>query len=93
MVVIVVVRKWVEVVMMFLNLVIHIILLTVAVELEDANIHAAVVVVELVKCVDMDANALAYVPEDASVLPVLAAQVKDSAALNDAVVANANARA
>jgi len=41
----------------------------------------------------MDANALAYVPEDASVLPVLAAQVKDSAALNDAVVANANARA
>ena len=29
----------------------------------------------------------------ASVLHVLAAQVKDSAALNDAVVANANARA
>ena len=65
----------------------------VAVELEDANIHAAVVVAELVKCVDMDANALVYVPEDASVLHVLAAQVKDSAALNDAVVANANARA
>ena len=63
------------------------------VELEDANIHVVIVVAELVKCVDMDANALAYVPEDASVLPVLAAQVKDSAALNDAVVANANVRA
>jgi hypothetical protein len=63
------------------------------VELEDANTHVVIVVTEHVKCVDMDANALAYVPEDASVLPVLAAQVKDSAALNDAVVANANARA
>jgi hypothetical protein len=58
----------------------------VAVELEDANIHAAVVVVELVKRVDMDANALASVPEDANVLHALAAQVKDPAALNDAVV-------
>ena len=62
------------------------------VELEDANIHAVIVVAEHVKCADMDANALASVPEDASVLLVLAAQVKDSAALNDAVVANANAR-
>ena len=65
----------------------------VAGELEDANIHVVIVVAEHVKRADMDANALAYVPEDASVLPVLAAQVKDSAALNDAVVANANARA
>ena len=65
----------------------------VAGELEDANIHAVIVVAEHVKRVDMDANALAYVPEDASILHALAAQVKDSAALNDAVVANANARA
>ena len=63
-----------------------------AVELEDANTHVVIVVVEHVKRADMDANALASVPEDASVLPVLAAQVKDSAALNDAAVANANAR-
>jgi hypothetical protein len=56
------------------------------VEPEDANIHAAVVVVERVKRVYMDANALASVPEDASVLHALAAQVKDPAALNDAVV-------
>ena len=62
-----------------------------AVELEDANTHVVIVVVEHVKRADMDANALASVPEDASVLPVLAAQVKDSAALNDAVVANARA--
>jgi hypothetical protein len=67
-------------------------LFRLAVELEDANIRVVIVVVEHVKRVDMDANALASVPEDASVLPVLAAQVKDSAALNDAVVANANAR-
>jgi hypothetical protein len=64
-----------------------------AVELEDVNIHVVIVVAERIKCVDMDANALASVPEDASVLPAPAAQVKDSAALNDAVVANANARA
>ena len=63
-----------------------------AVELEDANTHVVIVVAEHVKRADMDANALASVPEDASVLPVLAAQVKDSAALNDAAVANANAR-
>jgi hypothetical protein len=58
----------------------------VAGELEDANIRVVIVVVEHVKCVDMDANALASVPEDASVLHALAAQVKDPAALNDAVV-------
>lgn len=82
--------KPVEVVMLFLSgLVKHILV----VEPEDANIHVVIVVAEHVKRADMDANALAYVPEDASVLPVLAAQVKDSAALNDAVVANANARA
>jgi len=77
------------VVIMFLTLPLH----NKAVELEDANIRVVIVVVEHVKRADMDANALASVPEDASVLPVLAAQVKDSAALNDAVVANANARA
>ena len=68
-------------------------LFRLAVELEDANIRVVIVVAEHVKCVDMDANVLASVPEDASVLHALAAQVKDSAALNDAVVANANARA
>ena len=66
-------------------------LFRLAVELEDANIRVVIVVVEHVKCVDMDANVLASVPEDASVLHALAAQVKDSAALNDAVVANARA--
>ena len=64
-------------------------LFRLAVELEDTNIRVVIVAVEHVKCVDMDANALASVPEDASVLHALAAQVKDSAALNDAVVANA----
>jgi hypothetical protein len=56
------------------------------VELEDANTHVVIVVTEHVKCVYMDANALASVPEDAIVLHALAAQVKDPAALNDAVV-------
>ena len=88
-VIVVVVCKRVEVILL-LSLVME---NKLVVELEDANIHVVIVVVELVKCVDMDANALAYVPEDANVLPVLAAQVKDSAALNDAVVANANVRA
>jgi hypothetical protein len=40
----------------------------------------------------MDANALVSVLEDASVLPALAAQVKDFAVLNDAVVVVADAR-
>ena len=54
------------------------------VELEDANIRDAIVVVERVKQALVGANAHANVPEDASVLPVLAVQVKDSAALKDA---------
>jgi len=54
-----------------------------AAELEDANV---VVVQERVKCAHMDANALANVPEDASVLLALAAQENDSAALINAVV-------
>lgn len=54
-----------------------------AAELEDANV---VVVQERVKCAHMDANALANVPEDASVLLALAAQENDSAALKDAVL-------
>ena len=88
--VVIVVCKQVEVVLVMVVITLH---PSVVVELEDANIRVVIVVAEHVKRVDMDANALAYVPEDASVLPVLAAQVKDSAALNDAVVANANARA
>ena len=62
------------------------------VELEDANIHGAIVVVERVKQALVDANALVNAPEDASVLPVLAVQVKDSAVLKDAVVVVADAR-
>ena len=54
-----------------------------AAELEDANV---LVVQERVKCAHMDANALANVPEDASVLLALAAQENDSAALINAVV-------
>ena len=54
-----------------------------AAEVEDANV---VVVQERVKCAHMDANALANVPEDASVLLALAAQENDSAALINAVV-------
>jgi hypothetical protein len=56
------------------------------VELEDVNIHAVIVVVERVKQALVDANALVNAPEDASVLPVLAVQVKDSAVLKDAAV-------
>jgi hypothetical protein len=54
-------------------------------ELEDANIRAAIVVQEHVKCADTDANALANALEDASVLLALAAQENDSAALKGAV--------
>jgi hypothetical protein len=54
------------------------------VELEDVNIHGAIVVVERVKQALVGANAHANVPEDASVLPALAVRVKDSAALKDA---------
>jgi predicted nucleotidyltransferase len=62
------------------------------VELEDANILAAVVVVERAKQALVDANALVSVPEDANVLPVLAAQVKDFAVLKDAAVVVVGAR-
>ena len=62
------------------------------VELEDTNIHAVIVVVELVKPALVDVNALVSVPEDASVLPVLAVQVKDSAVLKDAALAVVGAR-
>jgi hypothetical protein len=51
-------------------------------ELEDANVLVAQ---EHVKCADTDANALANVPEDASVLLALAAQENVSAALKGAV--------
>ena len=62
------------------------------VELEDANILAVIVVVERVKQARVDANALVSVPEDASVLLVLAVQVKDSAVLKDAALAVVGAR-
>lgn len=54
------------------------------VELEDANIHGVIVVVERVNQALVGANAHANVPEDASVLPALAVRAKDSAALKDA---------
>ena len=57
-------HKVVEV-MMVLNFLLY----KTAAELEDANIH---VVQEHVKCADTDANALANVQEDASVLLALA---------------------
>jgi hypothetical protein len=41
-------------------------------ELEDANIRAVIAEAEHVRCADTDANALADVPEDASVLLALA---------------------
>jgi hypothetical protein len=56
------------------------------VELEDANIHGAIVVVERVKQALVGANAHANVPEDANVLPALAVRAKDSAALKDAAL-------
>ena len=62
------------------------------VELEDVNIHVVIVVVEHVKQAVMDANAHASVLEDASVLPVLAAQVKDFAVLKGAMVVVVGAR-
>ena len=62
------------------------------VDLEDANILAVIAVVERAKPALVDANALVNVPEDASVLPVLAVQVKDSAVLKDAAVAVVGAR-
>ena len=70
-------HKVVEV-MMVLNFLLY----KAAAELEDANIH---VVQEHVKCADTDANALANVQEDASVLLALAT----ADALNLAVPRNA----
>ena len=55
-------------------------------ELEDANIHGVIVVVERVKRVDMDASAHVNVLVDASVLPALAVLVNDSAALKGVMV-------
>jgi hypothetical protein len=63
-----------------------------AAELEDANIRAVIVEAEHVRCVDMDANALADVQEDASVLLALAAQENVSAVLKDAMVVGANVK-
>ena len=62
------------------------------VDLEDAKILVGIVVVELAKQDLVDANVHASVLEDASVPPVLAIQVKDSAVLKDAVVVVADAR-
>ena len=78
----------VEVIMDLISLLDH----KQVVDLEDANIHAAIVVVERVKPALVDANALVNALEDASVLPVLAVQVKDSAVLKDAAVAVVGAR-
>ena len=54
------------------------------VELEDANIRDAIVVVERVKQALVGANAHANVPEDVSVLHAPVVRAKDSAALKDA---------
>ena len=65
------------------------------VEVEDANILVVIViivVVERVKQALVDVNVHANALVDASVLPALAALVKDSAALNDAVLVVADAR-
>ena len=64
-------------------------------EVEDANILVVIViivVVERVKQALVDVNVHANALVDASVLPALAALVKDSAALNDAILAVADAR-
>lgn len=60
--------------------------------LEDANILVVIVVVERVKCTVMVVNVHANALVDANVLPALAAQVKDSAALNDAMLAVVGAK-
>ena len=65
------------------------------VEVEDANILVVIViivVVERVKQALVDVNVHANALVDASVLPALAALVKDSAALNDAVLVVVGAR-
>jgi hypothetical protein len=80
-------HKVVEV-MMVLNFLLY----KAAAELEDANIHVVIAEAEHVRCVDMDANALADVQEDASVLLALAAQENVSAVLKDAMVVGANVK-
>jgi len=60
--------------------------------LEDANILVVIVVVARVKCTVMVVNVHANALVDASVLPALAALVKDSAALNDAMLAVVGAK-
>lgn len=65
------------------------------VEVEDANILVVIVIIvvaERVKQALVDVNVHANALVDASVLPVLAALVKDSAALNDAVLVVVGAR-
>jgi hypothetical protein len=80
-------HKVVEV-MMVLNFLLY----KAAAELEDANIHVVIAEAEHVRCADMDANALANVQEDASVLLALAAQENVSAVLKDAMVVGANVK-
>lgn len=63
-----------------------------AAELEDANILAAIVELERVKCAHTDVNVLANAPVDTNVLLALAAQENDSAALKGAVVEGADVR-
>ena len=65
------------------------------VEVEDANILVVIVIIvvaERVKQALVDVNVHANAPVDASVLPALAALVKDSAARNDAVLVVVGAR-
>jgi hypothetical protein len=67
----------------------------VVVELEDANILVVIVIIVVVARVKqalVAVNVLAYALVDASLLPALAAQVKDSAARNDATDAVVGAR-
>ena len=65
------------------------------VEVEDANILVVIVIIvvaERVKQALVDVNVHANALVDASVLPALAALVKDSAARNDAMLAVVGAR-
>ncbi len=65
------------------------------VEVEDANILVVIVIIvvaERVKQALVDVNVHANALVDASVLPALAALVKDSAARNDAVLVVVGAR-
>jgi hypothetical protein len=68
----------------------------VVVEVEDANILVVIVIIivvaERVKQALVDVNVHANALVDASVLPALAALVKDSAARNDVVLVVVGAR-